>query len=67
MYDVPEPRYWLEPPTPDTVGYCSECGQDIYAGEDVWEIKGELYCEYCMDSFKKEAENESENCFEDVV
>ena len=55
MYELQEPRYWLEPPEPETVGYCAECGQDIYAGEDIWEIKGELYCEYCMDSFKKEA------------
>ena len=39
MYDIPEPRYYLEPKEGEIVGYCAECGQDIYAGEDIWEIK----------------------------
>ena len=65
MYDVPEPRYWLEPPEPKTVGYCSECGQDIFAGENVWEIKGEWYCECCIDNSRTEAERN--NYFEDAI
>lgn len=65
MYDVPEPRDYLEPREGNTVGYCAECGQDTYAGEDIWEIKGEWYCEYCIDSFRNEAENK--NYFEDAI
>ena len=39
MYNVPEPRYYLEPKEGEIVGYCTECGQDIYAGEDLPEVQ----------------------------
>ena len=65
MYDIPEPRYYLEPKEGEIVGYCTECGQDIYAGEDIWEIKGEWYCECCVDSFRTEAERD--DYFENAI
>lgn len=57
-YGLPERRNWLEPDEPETIGFCAECGEDIFEGEDVWEVKGKWYCEHCIDGFRKEAEKE---------
>ncbi len=65
MYDYVPDCYPMEPEYPNPIGYCTECGKDIYSGEDIWEIHGEWYCEDCIDSFHTEAE--SEEYFDDVI
>ena len=42
MYELQELRYWLEPPEPEIIGYCAECGQDIFAGKDLPEAQEEI-------------------------
>lgn len=68
MYDIQYPRDYFEPPEPETIGCCSECGQDIFAGEDCWEIKEAnlLLCGCCIDSFKTQ-KYEKENEFEYAI
>lgn len=57
-YGLPERRNWLEPSEPEAIGYCAKCREDIFEGEEIWEINGKWYCEYCIDGFRKEAEKE---------
>lgn len=66
MYNITYPRDYFEPPECETIGFCAECNEDIFAGEDVWEIKNELFCECCIDSFKTEI-YEKENEFENAI
>lgn len=40
---------------PKVICECSECGFEIYEGDDYYEIEGKIYCETCIDGFKKEA------------
>ena len=42
-------------PDPRTVFICSGCGQEIYEGDDFWDILGEQFCEDCVDGAKREA------------
>ena len=35
---------------------CWNCGQEIYVGDTVYEINGEIWCEHCIDQCEKEAE-----------
>lgn len=65
MYELPERNSWLEPESGDVIGYCEECGEEIYAGEDLWEIKGDLYCGSCIRSAMTQ-KYEMENYFEEV-
>ena len=58
MYAVEEPRYWLEPPTYEAIGYCRECGCDIYEGNEIWEINGDWYCEECIRDAQREVYKE---------
>lgn len=37
---------------------CSGCGEDIYDGEDVYQILGEQYCERCIEESARIAEEE---------
>ena len=39
---------------------CDECGEGIYDGEDYYEIKGNCYCEKCIEKFRKTAEEPDE-------
>jgi hypothetical protein len=32
----------------DTIGWCEHCGEPIYAGEDYYEIYGEIIHEDCL-------------------
>lgn len=41
-----------EPP----VCECGSCGAELYVGDWVFEINGQLYCEDCMKDFGKEIE-----------
>lgn len=50
-----DPRNDEEPVTE-----CSECGNGIFDGEDYYEIGGKCYCEKCIESFKKTAEEPDE-------
>ena len=58
MYDVSEPRNYLEPVVGETIGECCECYDDILAGDDIWEIQGNWYCERCINRLKKTAGEE---------
>lgn len=63
------PELPLEPPEDKPVGYCAHCGQEIYEGETVYDIDGELIHEDCLADFaaeyfadcKKEAESYAES------
>lgn len=57
---------YYEPQESDPVGECSECGQDIFAREDVWIIRDEWFCGCCIDNFRTEIE-EREECFEESM
>lgn len=43
-------------PEPPSVYICSECGNSIVDGEDAWHVLEEVYCEKCIDSFRRTAE-----------
>ena len=58
MYDVSEPRNYLEPVVGETIGECCECYDDILAGDDIWEIQGNWYSERCINRLKKTAGEE---------
>ena len=38
------------PPEPDAVlvFFCSDCGNEIYEGEEYFEFDGDIYCEECF-------------------
>lgn len=39
-----------------TVHICMNCGEDIYEGDDYYDIDGEAWCEECIKDCKKTAE-----------
>ena len=43
-------RDYLEPPDNEAraVLECSYCSEDIYEGEDYYDVQGSLYCKECM-------------------
>lgn len=43
-------------PGPKPVFICSGCGNEIYDGDDYWNIMGEQFCENCIDDAKGTAE-----------
>ena len=45
-------------PEPPVVFTCWNCGAEIYAGDDVYEINGEHWCENCIDDAHSYAEVE---------
>lgn len=51
-WDIPERS--LEPPEDVPVGYCEHCGGEIYEGETVYRIDGQLIHEDCLWDFAKE-------------
>lgn len=45
-----------EPDEPRVCFQCDDCGEDIYEGDDFYEVDNETnYCEDCMHDRKKEA------------
>ena len=42
-------------PDPVTVFVCSGCGEDIFEGDDYWDIMGEQFCKDCIDGARSEA------------
>lgn len=52
MYDIPERP--LDPPEDVIVGYCDYCGGEIYEGEEVYEIDGDVVHEDCLLDYVKE-------------
>ena len=36
--------------------YCAECGEEIFEGDTIYKVHGKIYCKWCMDSFREEAE-----------
>lgn len=48
MYD-----YRYERKEPKTVDTCSDCGCYIYFGEEYYDVGGKIFCEECMDSYKR--------------
>jgi len=48
------PERPLEPPEDVVVGYCDQCGGEIYEGETVYRIDGQLIHEDCLEDFAKD-------------
>lgn len=44
----------LDPPEDKIFGYCSCCGREIYEGEEIYNIKGEVIHEDCLHDFADE-------------
>lgn len=42
------PERPLEPPEDKIFGYCDHCGGEIYEGEEVYEIEGDIIHEDCL-------------------
>lgn len=43
--------YKLEPAVIKTFGYCDECGGDLYEGDTVYKIDGDVICEDCLSDY----------------
>lgn len=43
-------------PEPPSVFVCSGCGDNIYDGDDYYEVMGEQFCQNCIDDARKVAE-----------
>ncbi len=52
MFEIPERP--LEPPEDKIFGYCDHCGGEIYEGEDIYEIDGDIIHEECLLDYAKE-------------
>lgn len=48
MYDYRPEREVLR-----AVDICSDCGYDIYFGQEYYDIHGKIFCEDCMSEHKK--------------
>lgn len=58
------PERPLEPPEDKIYGYCDYCGGEIYEGEDVYEIFGDVIHEDCLlDYAKDKLATKREACF----
>mgnify|MGYP001053982660 CR=1 FL=1 len=51
-WDVPERP--LEPPEEKPVAYCGFCDSEIYVGDTVYRIDGQLIHEDCLEDFAKD-------------
>lgn len=51
-YITPEPP--LDPPEDKVFGYCDQCGGEIYEGEDIYEIDGDIIHEDCLLDYARE-------------
>ena len=40
--------YRLDPPEPVAVAHCHGCGEEMYNGEDAYNVSGHLYCVECV-------------------
>ena len=45
-------------PDPPLFAKCYSCGAEILYGDDYYDIGGDIYCEDCIDEFRKTAEVE---------
>jgi hypothetical protein len=52
-------------PGPRAVYTCANCGDDIYEGDDVFDISGEHWCEACIDDCRHTAEFEEPDYYDD--
>lgn len=50
--DIPERP--LEPPEDKVFCYCDYCGGEIYEGEDIYEIDGDIIHEDCLLDYAKD-------------
>lgn len=41
----------LDPPEDVVIGYCACCGGEIYEGEDIYEIDGDLIHDDCLSEY----------------
>ncbi len=53
-----EPR--LDPPEPKPLFACDDCGEDIFLGDDYYEICGGRYCVECVEDRRRTAEEGDE-------
>lgn len=49
-------------PEPKAVFICSGRGEEIFEGDDYWDILGEQFCEECIKNAKTEAEQNGFVC-----
>ncbi|HAT4111142.1 hypothetical protein ACV3R1_13485 [Clostridium perfringens] len=49
-------EYRLSREEPKAVEICTECGCNIYAGENYYAIGDKLICYECIENFREEAE-----------
>ena len=45
-------------PDPPVFAVCYSCGTEILYGDDYYDVCGNVYCEDCIDEFRKTAEVE---------
>lgn len=45
----------------EIVGYCEECQEDIYEGDEFVKIDGVLYCQKCHENYLELLEREEED------
>lgn len=43
-------------PAPIAVFVCAGCGEDIYEGDDYWDLLGEQFCSDCIENSRRVAE-----------
>ena len=58
------PERPLEPPEDKPIAYCDYCGGEIYEGETVYSIDGQLIHEDCLHDF---ADDYFKDCKEEAV
>ena len=58
MDNLPDCQYEYKPeePTLRIVDVCMDCGNFIMEHEQYYDIKGMVFCENCMDEYKKVGE-----------
>lgn len=55
MSKIPDCMYDYRPEFPHNISVdtCNECGNQIYTGEEYFDIHGTIICEKCIDNFRK--------------
>lgn len=48
-------------PEPKSVFICSGCGENIYEGDEYYDLMGEQFCRDCIDGARKEAKYVTED------
>ena len=62
LVDAQEAYDRQEPPESEPVGQCTICGADIYEGEKVCKVDGEMICPDCYVLTEAEKEEPPDEC-----